>query len=234
MHRQWMRFAIVVLLFAAVAQFVNAEDAAANLDERGKHDQKSNVDSKEFIPTREWQEVGPDQAIPPGLHVRMDFQTGMLVMVLPVAFWRLCRFVMCGRHCCFPGKREAKLLDEGSNAAGGKAGAMVIVEDASDVGDGRYEDDFELQQLPYKHLRSPWWISHHLLLTLHSEANGDGGVLGPSELFDKAQNEHKNFRIKYWSPEAVQSVQEAVLKLGRDDIPLAELHQVLEVWRGCN
>lgn len=29
-----------------------------------------------FVPTHEWQEIQPGQAIPPGLHVRMDFQTG--------------------------------------------------------------------------------------------------------------------------------------------------------------
>jgi hypothetical protein len=54
-------------------------------------------------------------------------------------------------------------------------------------------------------------------------------VLSPSQLFDKVQNEHHNFRVKHWSPEAVQSVQESVQKLGRDGIALAELHQALEV-----
>lgn len=30
-----------------------------------------------FHPTREWQEVRDGQSIPPGLHVRMDLQTGI-------------------------------------------------------------------------------------------------------------------------------------------------------------
>lgn len=29
-----------------------------------------------FVPTNEWQEIKPGQAIPRGLHVRMDMQTG--------------------------------------------------------------------------------------------------------------------------------------------------------------
>ena len=29
-----------------------------------------------FVPTNEWQEIKPGQAIPQGLHVRMDMQTG--------------------------------------------------------------------------------------------------------------------------------------------------------------
>nr|XP_039264110.1 nucleotide exchange factor SIL1-like [Styela clava] len=32
--------------------------------------------SDEFIPTHEWQEIKPGQAIPPGLHVKMDLQKG--------------------------------------------------------------------------------------------------------------------------------------------------------------
>ena len=30
-----------------------------------------------FEPTEEWQEIKPGQSIPPGLHVRVDLQTGL-------------------------------------------------------------------------------------------------------------------------------------------------------------
>lgn len=29
-----------------------------------------------FVATNEWQEIKPGQSIPPGLHIRIDFQTG--------------------------------------------------------------------------------------------------------------------------------------------------------------
>lgn len=40
-----------------------------------------------FVPTNEWQEIKPGQAIPQGLHVRMDMQTGKKEARLMQVHW---------------------------------------------------------------------------------------------------------------------------------------------------
>lgn len=61
-------------------------------------------EEKKFIPTKEWQVVAEGQAIPPGLHVRIDMQTG---------------------------KKEAKLLEEG-NDGGNSNSALISTETSVD------------------------------------------------------------------------------------------------------
>lgn len=48
-------------------------DDSPNVD---KVDEKFQVSNEKFIPTHEWQKVKPGQAIPKGLHVRLNVQTG--------------------------------------------------------------------------------------------------------------------------------------------------------------
>lgn len=42
-----------------------------------KTDEKIEVSKEVFVATNEWQEVKPGQSIPPGLHVRLNIQTGV-------------------------------------------------------------------------------------------------------------------------------------------------------------
>ena len=50
-------------------------------------EEKGNVENNQsmpkFIPTNEWQEVLPNQPIPPGLSIRFDFKTGKNYAKLP-------------------------------------------------------------------------------------------------------------------------------------------------------
>ncbi|XP_057367633.1 nucleotide exchange factor SIL1-like [Daphnia carinata] len=62
-------------------------------------------DEKKFIPTKEWQVVAEGQGIPPGLHVRIDMQTGV---------------------------KEAKLLEEGNNGGSPNSALMNTVPSVED------------------------------------------------------------------------------------------------------
>ncbi|CAD5121485.1 DgyrCDS9990 [Dimorphilus gyrociliatus] len=61
---------------------------------------KHKISGEKFYPTKEWQTVKEDQAIPPGLHVRLNLETG---------------------------KKEAKLMDENDNK--GQNDNLVVVPD---------------------------------------------------------------------------------------------------------
>ena len=49
-----------------------------------------------FVATNEWQEIKPGQAIPQGLHVRMDMQTGKKEARL----MQVCYFTALLQWCC--------------------------------------------------------------------------------------------------------------------------------------
>ncbi|KAJ0409763.1 hypothetical protein ATCC90586_001076 [Pythium insidiosum] len=87
MRRWWLAALVMALALALVAQGVVATDAHAKSDDAGvcsagasectakpRAVAQSNV--PEFVPTEEWQEILPGQSIPPGLHVRMNLETG--------------------------------------------------------------------------------------------------------------------------------------------------------------
>jgi hypothetical protein len=76
MRCRWL-LALYALFFAAAVHSCFAAAETGSSAEQGTEKTELVGEAEKFIPTHEWQEVGPDQAIPPGLHVRLDFQTGM-------------------------------------------------------------------------------------------------------------------------------------------------------------
>jgi hypothetical protein len=75
MRSRWL-LALYALFFATAVHSCFAAAETASNAEQGTEKSELGGEAEKFIPTHEWQEVGPDQAIPPGLHVRLDFQTG--------------------------------------------------------------------------------------------------------------------------------------------------------------
>ena len=80
--------AIFFLVFVLAVLLVCCEEGRDYGTTR-ESDEKEEIEDV-FIPTKEWQEVKKGQSIPPGLHIRLDFQTGL---------------------------REAKLLEEGEDGS---------------------------------------------------------------------------------------------------------------------
>ncbi len=69
----YLLFMTPSLLLAGSLQ--EEEDFTVIDEEIDSHDYQGNNDV--FVPTKEWQRVKEGQSIPPGLHVRMDLQTGL-------------------------------------------------------------------------------------------------------------------------------------------------------------
>ncbi|KAK9467324.1 hypothetical protein V1512DRAFT_246920 [Lipomyces arxii] len=111
-----------------------------------------------FEPTQEWQVVMPDQIIPGGLHVRMNFETG---------------------------KREAKLLDNDTND-GVESAVIVVDEELAEVvaagGENHEEndDDDEDWGATYSHKPNP-----HITLLEHQEFDTNLAFILSSFSFDK-------------------------------------------------
>ncbi|TMW63351.1 hypothetical protein Poli38472_002292 [Pythium oligandrum] len=90
--------ALVLAVLSVLALCANAQESAKTQSNCGSDDGECRADAQqvvavkatapEFVATDEWQEVLPGQSVPPGLHIRLNFQTG---------------------------KREAKLLSEDDN-----------------------------------------------------------------------------------------------------------------------
>ncbi|XP_071946700.1 nucleotide exchange factor SIL1-like isoform X2 [Antedon mediterranea] len=75
-----------------------------------------------FQPTHEWQVIKPGQSIPPGLHIRMDFQTGI---------------------------KEAKFLDpEDDNSSAGSS-LQVVREEGEENGEVEESVDMETEKMKY-------------------------------------------------------------------------------------
>ncbi|RMZ93500.1 nucleotide exchange factor SIL1 [Brachionus plicatilis] len=74
-----MKFCVYLILFCVSLIRENLSndlilvDDSSNVD---KIDEKFEIIDEEFIPTHEWKRVKPGQAIPKGLHVRLNVQTG--------------------------------------------------------------------------------------------------------------------------------------------------------------
>ena len=61
---------------AAVAGVVVFATAVVFASDKPEQEKKKTTHYDDFIPTYEWQEVGENQAVPGGLEIRMELDTG--------------------------------------------------------------------------------------------------------------------------------------------------------------
>ncbi|CAG80301.1 nucleotide exchange factor SIL1 [Yarrowia lipolytica] len=69
-----MKFSKTLLLALVAGALAKGEDEICRVE---KNSGKEICYPKVFVPTEEWQVVWPDQVIPAGLHVRMDYENGV-------------------------------------------------------------------------------------------------------------------------------------------------------------
>ncbi|CAG0913381.1 unnamed protein product [Notodromas monacha] len=111
-----MRPALVFfLLFGSLYDCANAM-VNVNIDTKKSDSGEANS----FVATSEWQEIQPGQAIPRGLHVRIDMTTG---------------------------KREAKLLDPSENRSGGSVASIPVEKSEHPVDEARDARTFTHEEL---------------------------------------------------------------------------------------
>ena len=76
---KWILLALVSVLWLPVVCTLSEEQSvdAAEATVEEDHEEQESIQIAPFVPTREWQVVDDGQSIPPGLHIRMNLETGV-------------------------------------------------------------------------------------------------------------------------------------------------------------